>query len=57
MLTQRINKEELKKLYNKDFVLWVEENLKLLKDKQFDLVDWEHLLEEIEDMGNRNLIA
>ena len=44
MLTQVINKEELKKLYDKDFVLWVEENLKLLKDKQFDLVDWEHLL-------------
>jgi len=55
MLTQVINKEELKKLYDKDFVLWVEENLKLLKDKQFDLVDWEHLLEEIEDMGNRHL--
>ena len=42
MITQ-INKEELKKLYDKDFVLWVEENLKLLKDRQFDLVDWEHL--------------
>jgi hypothetical protein len=55
MLTQVINKEELKKLYDKDFVLWVEENLKLLKDKQFDLVNWEHLLEEIEDMGNRHL--
>jgi hypothetical protein len=54
MITQ-IDKEELKKLYDKDFVLWVEENLKLLKDKQFDLVDWEHLLEEIEDMGNRHL--
>jgi hypothetical protein len=55
MLTQVVNKEELKKLYDKDFVLWVEENLKLLKDKQFDLVDWEHLLEEIDDMGNRHL--
>jgi len=54
MITQ-INREELKKLYDKDFVLWVEENLKFLKDKQFDLVDWEHLLEEIEDMGNRHL--
>jgi len=36
MLTQVINREELKKLHDKDFVLWVEENLKLLKDKQFD---------------------
>jgi Domain of unknown function DUF29. len=43
----------LKDLYEKDFVLWVEENLKLLKNKQFDLVDWEHLLEEIEDLAGR----
>jgi len=57
MLIQVINKEELKKLHDKDFVIWVEENLKLLRDKQFDLVDWERLLEEIEDMGNRHWTA
>jgi hypothetical protein len=31
------------------------ENLELLKNKEFDLVDWENLLEEIEDMGRRYL--
>jgi hypothetical protein len=50
---KNINKEELKLLYEKDFVLWVEENLKLLKDRQFDKVDWDHLLEEIEDLAGR----
>jgi hypothetical protein len=45
--------DNLKDLYEKDFVLWIEENLKLLKDKQFDKVDWEHLLEEIEDLAGR----
>jgi hypothetical protein len=50
---ENINKVELELLYDKDFVLWVEENLKLLKNKQFDLVDWEHLLEEIEDLAER----
>ncbi|GBC89271.1 hypothetical protein HRbin13_01412 [bacterium HR13] len=50
-----LNKEELKELYDKDFPLWVEINLELLKEKAYDLVDWEHLLEEIEDMGRSDL--
>ncbi len=50
-----VSKEELKELYDKDFPLWVEINLELLKEKAYDLVDWENLLEEIEDMGLRHL--
>ncbi|HCO39309.1 MAG TPA: DUF29 domain-containing protein, partial [Aquificaceae bacterium] len=50
-----IGKEELKELYHKDFPLWVEKNLELLREKAYDLVDWENLLEEIEDMGLRHL--
>ncbi len=50
-----ISKEELKELYEKDFPLWVEKNLELLREKAYDLVDWENLLEEIEDMGLRHL--
>jgi hypothetical protein len=41
----------LKELYEKDFYLWVQENLKLLKNREYDLVDWENLLEELEGMG------
>jgi len=41
----------LKELYEKDFYLWLLENLRLLKNKNYDLVDWENLVEEIEDMG------
>ena len=47
--------QSLKELYEKDFYLWVLENLKLLKNKEFELVDWENLLGEIEDMGRRYL--
>jgi len=47
--------QSLKELYEKDFYLWVQENLRLLKNKEYDLVDWENLLEEIEDMGQRYL--
>ncbi len=43
--------EDLKELYEKDFYLWVYENLRLLREGKYDQVDWEHLLEEIEDMG------
>ncbi|MCS7171699.1 MAG: DUF29 domain-containing protein [Aquificaceae bacterium] len=50
-----LTKEELKKLYDKDFPLWAEINLELLKEKAYELVDWENLLEEIEDMARRHL--
>ncbi|MEN3028380.1 MAG: DUF29 domain-containing protein [Aquificaceae bacterium] len=52
-----ISKEELKELYDKDFPLWAEINLELLKERFYDLVDWENLLEEIEDMAQRHLDA
>ena len=47
--------QNLKELYEKDFYLWVQENLRLLKNKEYDLVDWENLLVEIEDMEQRYL--
>jgi len=31
--------------------LWVQENLKLLQNKEYERVDWENLLEEIRCMG------
>jgi hypothetical protein len=43
--------QSLKELYEKDFYLWLQENLRLLKNRELDLVDWENLVEEIEDMG------
>jgi hypothetical protein len=49
--------QQLKELYEKDFLLWLEENLKLLENREYDLVDWENLLEEIRDMGQRHLDA
>lgn len=49
------SKEELKELYDKDFPLWAEINYELLKEKLYELVDWENLLEEIQDMAQRHL--
>jgi len=39
-------------LYESDFNLWLETQTRLLKQKQFTQMDIEHLIEEIEDMGN-----
>jgi hypothetical protein len=52
-----MREKTLKELYEKDFYLWVQENLRLLRNKEFQLVDWENLLEEIEDMGRSLVIA
>lgn len=57
MVVKDISKEQLKQLYNKDYPLWAEINLQLLKEKAYELVDWDNLLEEIEDMGTRHLEA
>ncbi len=50
-----ISVEELKRLYHEDFPLWAEINHQLLKEKAYELVDWENLLEEIEDMAQKHL--
>lgn len=38
-------------LYNADFVLWSEQTAQTLRRKDFDAVDWENLIEEIESLG------
>ena len=43
-----------KTLYDKDFALWVEETVSQLKAKEFNQVDWENLIEEVESLGKRD---
>jgi uncharacterized protein with HEPN domain len=38
-------------LYDRDYQQWLEETVKLLRDRSFDLLDLDNLIEEIEDMG------
>lgn len=44
--------KSLTSLYESDFNLWLETHTNLLKQRQFNQMDIEHLVEEIEDMGN-----
>ncbi|MGO4879552.1 MAG: DUF29 domain-containing protein [Bryobacteraceae bacterium] len=42
-------------LYDQDFFEWTQRNADLLRAGQFDQADIEHIAEEIEDMGKRDL--
>jgi len=55
MATKSVSKDFLKELYEKDYYRWAYENLQLLKEKEYDSVDWENLLEENEDLGREHL--
>ncbi|MGH2412932.1 MAG: DUF29 domain-containing protein [Microcystaceae cyanobacterium] len=39
-------------LYEQDYCLWLETTLKQLKARNLEYLDWEHLIEEIETLGN-----
>ncbi|UAJ73898.1 DUF29 domain-containing protein [Synechocystis sp. PCC 7339] len=41
-------------LYNADYNLWVLETVAKLKNKDLDDLDWENLIEEIEDLSRRD---
>ncbi len=38
-------------LYERDFYQWIETTVDHLKQRQFDLVDWSNLVEELEGLG------
>ncbi|WP_017303709.1 DUF29 domain-containing protein [Spirulina subsalsa] len=40
-------------LYNTDFVRWIETTVEQLRQQNYAHVDWENLLEELEDMAKR----
>jgi hypothetical protein len=37
--------------YEEDYYLWTKEMVEVLKNKDYSSVDWDNLIEEIEDMG------
>jgi len=42
-----------KHLYDQDFALWIKETVDQLKARETQHLDWEHLIEEIEELGKR----
>lgn len=41
----------MKTLYETDFTAWVDSQINLIKKKDFEHLDIEHLLEEMESLG------
>ena len=43
-----------KPLHDTDFNLWIEQTAEAIKNRDLNNMDWDNLLEEIEDMGARD---
>ena len=41
----------LKQLHESDFNLWVERMKEAIQNRDFENMDWDNLLDEIDDMG------
>lgn len=40
--------------YEEDFVLWIEHQVQLLRERKFDLLDMDNLIEELDSMARHN---
>jgi hypothetical protein len=45
---------QTKTLYDEDFLRWIEKTVNQLRAKEFNQVDWENVIEEIESLGKRD---
>ena len=55
MQSQRATSADLSGLYDEDFFEWTRRSAELLRAGRFEQADIEHVAEEIEDMGRRDL--
>ena len=44
-------KYNIEQLYQEDYSLWIEQTTQQLREQNADSLDWQHLAEEIEDLG------
>ncbi|MGL5077336.1 MAG: DUF29 domain-containing protein [Waterburya sp.] len=51
MKTQ-LSKAQTQQLYEKDFYLWLQTTVEQMHQQNLDSLDWEHLIEEIAELGN-----
>jgi hypothetical protein len=52
---QELQNQVLQDLYDRDNYLWLEHTLALLRRGEFEGLDLSHLIEELEDLGKRDL--
>jgi len=54
LITKQQGEVDNVSLYETDFVKWAEEQAALLTERRFDLLDLEHLIEEVDDLAGRH---
>ena len=52
ILRKPLSETTLTEIYEQDYYLWLLKTLELVKNKDVNELDWEHLTEEIEALGN-----
>ncbi len=40
--------------YDRDLTIWAKNTAQLLRERRWDAIDWDHLIEEVEDLGKVN---
>ncbi len=48
----KIAAEQLSEIYEQDYLWWLEETVRLLKERHLNQIDYDHLIEELEELGN-----
>jgi hypothetical protein len=43
--------KKIKSLYSIDYHQWIEETVKHLQEKNFEVIDWQNLIDEVIDLG------
>jgi Domain of unknown function DUF29 len=49
-MTTKLNAQR-QRLYDTDYLKWIETTIAHLKQQNYEAIDWENLIDEIEDMG------
>jgi hypothetical protein len=51
-MTAQLSKAQAQSLYKQDYYLWLQTSVEQMRQQNLDSLDWEHLIEEIEELGN-----
>jgi hypothetical protein len=50
----KVTSQTIQTLYDADYQLWLTRTVQQLRDSDYDNIDWDNLVEEIEAMGKRD---
>ncbi len=45
------------KLYDQDFCLWIEKTIKQIESQEFDKIDWDNVIAELDSLGKSDKLS